>query len=150
MDEERMKRLQDHLALIRACAGWSSTDLGNRLGVTRQMISNLETSKTYTMTKMQYLAIRKVLDDEIRSSPEEETQMLRDILEILVDHPENYSEEVRGKILENAKLLAPAAAAKDSDRRNISLAWGAVAGIAAAAIGIGIEILTSTDNKNEN
>ena len=147
MDE--VERLQKYLGIVRRSAGWSAAALSEKLDVSRQMISNLETSKTYTMTKMQYLAIRKVLDDEIRSSPEEETQMLRDILEILVDHPENYSEEVRSKILENAKLLAPAAAAKDSDRRNITLAWGAVAGIAAAAIGIGIKMLTNTDNKND-
>ena len=39
-------------ALIRACAGWSAADLGNRLGVTRQMVSNLENGHN-RMTRMQ-------------------------------------------------------------------------------------------------
>ena len=81
MDE--VSRLQRHLPLIRSCAGWTAAALGEKLGVTRQTISTIEQGEAkYKMTRMQYLAIRKVLDDEINTA-QEETRMLATILDSL-------------------------------------------------------------------
>ena len=52
-DEEK---LQKYLPLIRNAAGWTAEELGNKIGVTKQTISNLENQKT-KMSKTQYLEI---------------------------------------------------------------------------------------------
>ena len=118
MDE--ISRLQRHLPLIRSCAGWTAAALGDKLGVKRQTISTIEQGEAkYKMTRMQYLALRKVLDDEIAAS-RDETQMLAAVLDSLVDHPENYTSEERTEILANANLLAPAIVKTPSNRKNAS------------------------------
>ncbi|MCI7482076.1 MAG: helix-turn-helix domain-containing protein, partial [Clostridium sp.] len=65
--DPKVERLQNHLALIRTSAGWSTTELGEKLGVSRQMISNIESGRN-KMTMMQYRAIRHALNEEIASS----------------------------------------------------------------------------------
>lgn len=137
---EKAQRLQNHLSLIRTCAGWSASVLGEKLDVSRQMVSNLENGRN-KMTRMQYLAIRKVFDDEIANYPEE-TIMLRDILNVLVDEPEKYSDKDRSKALSDANLLSPAIVAKKSTRKNASVAWAAAfASVAVVAIGIGVKAM---------
>ena len=124
MDE--ISRLQRHLPLIRSCAGWTAAALGDKLGVKRQTISTIEQGEAkYKMTRMQYLALRKVLDDEIAAS-RDETQMLAAVLDSLVDHPENYTSEERTEILANANLLAPAIVKTPSNRKNASAKWVAL------------------------
>lgn len=49
---------------LRYLASWSSSELGLRVGVSKQTVSNLETGKT-KMSLMQYLAIRTVLDESL-------------------------------------------------------------------------------------
>lgn len=106
MDE--VSRLQRHLPLFRSCAGWTAATLGNKLGVKRQTISTIEQGEDkYKMTRMQYLAIKKVLDDEIARWSKDEMQMLHIVLDALVDHPEQYTADERTEILDNSKLLAP-------------------------------------------
>ena len=136
MDE--IARLQQHLPLIRSCAGWTAAVLGEKLGVKRQTISTIEQGEEkYKMTRMQYLAIRKVLDDEIAAS-KDETQMLYIVLDALVDHPEKYTDDERTEILGNAKLLAPAIIKTPSERKAASKKWLAILGasgvIASAAL----------------
>ena len=63
--EHEISKLQKNLYSIRKAGGWSAEEFGNLIGVTKQTISNLETEKT-RMTKTQYIAIRTVLDSEIR------------------------------------------------------------------------------------
>ena len=121
MDE--LSRLQRHLPLIRSCTGWTAAALGEKLGVKRQTISTIEQGeKKYKMTRMQYLAIRKVLDDEIVAS-KDETQMLCIVLDALVDHPEKYTSKERTEILANAKLLAPAIVKTPTERKMASKKW---------------------------
>ena len=60
-ESDRIKRFQDNLLLIRRATGWSEAECGERIGVTRQTINNLET-KNNTLTKTQYIAIRAVLN----------------------------------------------------------------------------------------
>lgn len=139
MDE--ISRLQRHLPLIRSCAGWTAAALGEKLGVKRQTISTIEQGEDkYKMTRMQYLAIRKVLDDEIAGS-KDDTQMLHIILDALVDHPEKYTADEKTEILGNAKLLAPAIIKSPSDRKTASNKWKAIlvaSGVIASAALIAI------------
>lgn len=59
MDSETLRK---NLPIIRAFAGWSTDDLAKMLGVSRQTIYNIETKKISTL---QYLAISKLLDNEV-------------------------------------------------------------------------------------
>lgn len=124
MDE--ISRLQRHLPLIRSCAGWTAAALGEKLGVKRQTISTIEQGEDkYKMTRMQYLAIRKVIDDEIASSGDD-TQMLYYVVDALVDHPESYTSDERTEILSKARLLAPSIIKQPSERASASGAWKAI------------------------
>lgn len=61
----QIQRLQENLFALRRIAGWTMEELGKKIGVTKQTISNLESSnKKAYMTLTQYLAIRSVLDYE--------------------------------------------------------------------------------------
>ena len=62
--QKQINRLQENLSSIRKIAGWTAEVLGNKIGVTKQTISNLENNKT-PMNFTQYIAIRSVLDAEI-------------------------------------------------------------------------------------
>lgn len=139
MDE--IARLQHNLALIRGCAGWTAAALGEKIGVKRQTISTIEQGEEkYRMTRIQYLAIRKVLDDEINSSTDD-TQMLSTVIDALVDHPDNYTPDERTEILSKAKLLAPSVLKHPAERKNVSNAWKtilAASGVVASAALIAI------------
>ena len=62
-----IKKLQQNLSSLRKLAGWTAEDLGKKVGVTKQTVSNLENKHT-TMSKLQYIAIRTVLDYAARSN----------------------------------------------------------------------------------
>ena len=117
-------RLQQHLLLIRRCVGWTAAEFGERIGVTRQTINNLESNKQekYKLSKTQYLAIRRVLDEEMMASPED-MEMVQTILEVLIDHPEKYPEDEREKVLQKASMIAPSILAKSSSRAEVSNDW---------------------------
>ena len=134
MDE--LSRLQRHLALIRGCAGWTAATMAEKLGVKRQTISTFEQGEEkYKMTRMQYLAIRKILDDEIAAS-KDDTQMLALVIDALVDNPSKYTPDERTEILSKAQLLAPSIVRQPSERKTVSTAWKAVlaaSGVVASA-----------------
>ena len=122
---DKIHDLQEILLLVRRTVGWTAEEFGERIGVTRQTINNLE-SKRNKLTKTQYLAIRSVLDDEINkysSEDNSEMDMLKYILEVCVDHPEKYSEDTREKIVKKANLLAPSILAGTSNRKEVSEEW---------------------------
>lgn len=135
-----LERLQQYLLLIRRCVGWTATEFGDRIGVTRQTINNLESNNTqkYRLSKTQYLAIRKVLEDEIMSSPND-TEMLQTILEILVDHPDCYSAEDRKTVLTKANMVAPSILAKSSTREEVSRDW--MKSLKAGILGVSVAAL---------
>ena len=58
--------LQNNLKAIREILNWTSSDLSNLIGVTKQTISNLETQKS-RLTKLHYIALRTVIDFEIEN-----------------------------------------------------------------------------------
>ena len=100
-----IERLQKYLLLVRRTVGWSAEEFGERIGVTRQTINNIEAGRN-KLTKTQYIAMRSVLDAEIAAYPEE-TEILRLILDVLVDNPEKYKEEDREKLLAQANMVTP-------------------------------------------
>lgn len=99
--------LQENLQTIRKLAGWSIDDLGERIGVTKQTISNIENKRT-KMTLTQYIAIRSVLDYEMREHPENEV-LIKSIV-LLLDEEENLSNEDYGKLKESIDTIAAATA----------------------------------------
>lgn len=128
---EEIIRMQENLLLIRRTVGWTATEMGEKIGVTRQTINNIESGRN-KLTKTQYIALRSVLDAEINSSPED-TEMLSVLLEVLVDNPEKYGEKVRSVLADKANLMAPGILVGSASREKVSKAWMADA---AALVGI--------------
>jgi DNA-binding XRE family transcriptional regulator len=64
-------RLQRHLPLFRACAGWTAKDLADQLEVSRQSVSAWENydggkeKKGVKLSKAYYLAIRHLLETAV-------------------------------------------------------------------------------------
>lgn len=143
--EEKRDRLQRNLALVRTCAGWNAASLGEMLGVSRQMVSNLETNQS-KMTIMQYRAIRQVFAEEMENSPDD-TRMLGDLRKALVDEPEKFTSEQLNQILSDANLLAPSIVTKKTTRKKASATWGvALAGALVAAVLVGVKAVMSDKN----
>ena len=65
--EKDKERLQLYMAQLRGCAGLSAEALANKVGLTKQAISYMETHPEKPMTKMQYICIRAVFDEEYRA-----------------------------------------------------------------------------------
>lgn len=124
MDEVR--RLQDNLLLIRRSVGWTAEELGEKIGVSRQTINNLEANRN-KLSKTQYIAIRAVLDAEMEQSPED-TKMLALILDVFVDHPEKYEESKRKELLDKANMITPSILAGSASRNKVSGEMMTVAG----------------------
>lgn len=123
---EEIIRMQENLLLIRRTVGWTAEEFGERIGVTRQTINNIESGRN-KLTKTQYIAMRSVLDAEIIQTPED-TEMLKVLLDVLVDHPEKYSADKREELLSKANLMAPSILAGTTSRANVSKEWMKVAG----------------------
>lgn len=119
--EVRSERLRSILLYIRRILGWSTVMLGDKLGVSRQSINKIESGKS-RLSKTEYLLLRRVLDDEIAVADEEQT-MLPIILEVLVDHPEQYQTEERDEVFAKMKLVAPAVIAESEERKTVSSSW---------------------------
>ena len=83
-NEKTRQILQDNLKSIREILNWTSADLGDLIGVTKQTISNLET-KNSKLTK-HYIAIRTVVDFEIeklKSTDSDRAERACMLLEVL-------------------------------------------------------------------
>ena len=84
-NEKTRQILQDNLKSIREILNWTSEDLGNLIGVTKQTISNLE-KKNSKLTKLHYIAIRTVVDFEIeklKSTDSDRAERAEMLLEVL-------------------------------------------------------------------
>lgn len=117
--ETKIIRLQHNLSAIRKIAGWTTEQLGDKIGVSKQTISNLENAKS-PMNLTQYIAIRAVLDYEIASNPENE--VLPQVVSVLLDSDEDEYEKAK----EPVKIVAASAAG--------GIATGALAGVLAALV----------------
>ena len=146
-EEEIISFLQDNLSSVRKIAGWTTEELGNKIGVTKQTISNLENKKT-VMTRTQYIAIGSVLKYEIPSN--KNSEVLAYVVNILLDDNKSYSSEEREKIKENINMLAVASTGGVKGEKlqefgeNLGIVTGATLATAAIAGGIGIPMLVAT------
>ena len=113
-----IERLQENLLLIRRAAGWTAEEFGSRIGVTRQTINNLE-AKRNKLNKTQYIAIRAVLDAEMNASPDD-TEILKCLLEVFVDNPDNYDTKAKNELLSKANMLTPSILAGTTTRHDVS------------------------------
>ena len=132
---EEISRMQENLLLIRRTVGWTAEEFGEKIGVTRQTINNIESGRN-KLTKTQYIAMRSVLDAEMALKPED-TEMLKVLLDVFVDHPGNYSEEKRNELLAKANLMAPSILAGTTTRADVSKEW-----IKVASAFVGASVLT--------
>ena len=112
ISEKKILRLQKNLPIIRNLAGWTAEDLGERIGVTRQTITNLEKSDTLAMTKTQYIAIRAVLDYQIE---ETKNSALADAITVLVD-ADNLTEEQAKRINDTVTSIRKEKSRRVNDR----------------------------------
>lgn len=124
---EEIIRMQDNLLLIRRTVGWTAADFGEKIGVTRQTINNIESGRN-KLTKTQYIAMRSILDAEIARSPDD-TEMLKILLDVLIDNPQNYSKEMRDELVDKANLMCPGILVGTATRKKVSTEWMAVAGV---------------------
>lgn len=132
-DSDKQK-LQKNLALIRKLAGWTSADLGELIGVTKQTISNLENNRT-PMTKTQYIAIRAMIDYEI--SRNKDNSALAQVVHLLLD-ADDLSVDDQQKL---ETTMAYVSGAKEKGLSSSAI----VAGMTAlfAALGLVVPSLTS-------
>lgn len=122
--------LQANLQTIRKLAGWTVDELGEKIGVSKQTISNLENANT-KMSLTQYIAIRAVLDYEAQQHPEND--VLPKAVHLLLDEETNLSKEEYSKIKQAIDAVA-AAASGGADKSMVSKFFaGMVAGIGAVS-----------------
>lgn len=143
-DTSSRARLQKHLSLLRCCAGWTAEVFAKKLEISRATVSTLE-KPGHELTMIQYLAIHKLFEDEIRNAPEE-TCMLEAVLETIVDSPEKYSAEERREVLERARLMAPTILKVPSERKTMSAAWAGV--LIASGIALSATLLRIVGKRN--
>lgn len=105
--QKQTKLLQQNLRSIRQIAGWTAERLGEKIGVTKQTISDLENIKR-DMNLTQYLAIRSILNEEINSNSENAT-VLRQVIEICVDKGAELEEESNFEIKDTVETVAASA-----------------------------------------
>lgn len=124
--DKDITKLQNNLLLIRNAGGWTAKEFGDKLGVTKQTISNLENKKT-EMTKIQYIAIRAVLDYEMEENPNNE--LLRSAVNLAF-----YSDEVSEEDQKKIQALVSGAQKTGLDNAAVIAAIGIISGVAAEVI----------------
>lgn len=120
-DKQELEReiiiMQDHLQSLRKLAGWTSEELGKKLGITKQAVSALE-NKSSKLKQMHYLALIYLFETESEKNPENTT--LKEVLELLFSDPDNY-EEKKVEIDKNITELAAALGGGGTSEKTASL-----------------------------
>lgn len=151
----QIDQLQNNLSSIRKIAGWTLEELGNKIGVTKQTISNLENKKT-SMTLTQYIAIRATIDYEIQTN--EENTILPQVVDILLNQSEKFSPDEKKQMQEQVSILGTIAAGgiTGAALASAGVALFSISPIIGGIISGGIEITSSiwmskiqTKNKKE-
>ena len=130
----QIKLLQENLQTIRKLIGWTIDDLGEKIGVSKQTISNLENANT-KMSLTQYIAIRAVLDYEVQEHPEND--VLPKAIHLLLDEENNLSQEEYMQVKEAIATVA-AAASGGADKSMVSKLFTGMIGPVAVCSGIGL------------
>ncbi len=118
--EVKSERLRKILLYVRRILGWSAVVLGEKLGISRQSVNKIESGKS-GLSKTEYLLLRRILAEEMDPS-EDDHSVLPVVLEVLVDHPEKYSEDERNEVLSKLKLVAPTVI-EPAERKHVSSSW---------------------------
>ena len=141
--EKQIKLLQQNLRSIRQIVGWTTEQLGNEIGVTKQTISDLETIKR-PMTLTQYLAIRSVFNDEIENNPDNATA-IQNAIDISVDKGAELDDEKNLELKETLEATAALATkgkkGEALEKMLIALTTPAVVG---ALVALGAMLFSST------
>lgn len=130
--EKEIALLQENLEMLRKLFGWSAEQLGNRLGVTKQTVLNLEHGKPI-MSKIQYIAIRAVFETEANIREEEEKRNLLTVMNLIFNEDNKVSEKKKKDALDAAKVMANATLASKDKAMVTKTMAGALAGIGIAA-----------------
>ncbi len=114
----QIARLKKNLCALRRIAGWTMEELGKRIGVTKQTISNLENpNKKSTMTLTQYLAIRSVLDYEAAQRLERDKSDTLLLLAIRKVLDEDLDDDALEEAEDDVALIASAIAGGASSEK---------------------------------
>lgn len=100
-DKATLEKLRRDLPTIRSIAGWSAERLAELLGVSRVTVVNLENTEN-KMSVIQYLAIRKLIDEEIKDSG---NSRLEWAVTFLVDR-DDVPEAAKTKLREDTERIA--------------------------------------------
>lgn len=154
--DDKIKILQANLSSIRNIANWTAEELGDKIGVSKQTISNLENSdgKSNLMNPTQYIAIRAIIDDEIDSAP---NAILRDAMGYLFNENHDHLFDGDFEKIKDEKVTQLGAATKaaiasqpkknrDSDLAK-SIAISAIVPLVAGILGF---VLSSKPNYKTN
>ena len=87
--ENMISTMQNNLKIIRQVCGWSTQELGEYMGLTRQSINNIESKKT-AMSATQYVALCAVIDRRLKDNPE-----LIDVVSALLSENDKYTKYKR-------------------------------------------------------
>ena len=104
--KEPIRIMQKHLQVLRKINGWTAEELGQKLGVTKQTISNFENNKV-EMTKTQYIALRTILEYEMRIV--DENNVLKTVMYILFYSPINCCDDEYENVNDALNNIAAAA-----------------------------------------
>lgn len=132
-EEREIAELQNNLEMLRKLFGWTAEQLGNRLGVTKQTILNLEHGKP-VMSKIQYIAIRSVMETEAMSREGEEKENLLKVLSLVFNEDKTIKDEQREKALDAAKVVSTATVAGTAAAMSVLTGSLTSLGIGAAAV----------------
>lgn len=127
--------LQNNLKAIREILNWTSSDLGNLIGVTKQTISNLETQNS-RLTKLHYIALRTVIDFEIENlkTTDQDRSDRAEMLLNLFDESEKYAAS-ENKSLDFEQISeASSLIATTSTVKNAATVIGSLAAIIGAPV----------------
>ena len=82
-----------------------------------------------------------MIDAEIVKHPEE-TEMVKILLDMLIDHPENYLKADYNELLEKANLMSPSILAGTATRETVSKEWMKTAGaVGAVAMAMAVPLV---------
>ena len=129
--------LQSNLEMLRKLFGWTAEQLGDRLGITKQSVLNLEKGPDrggVKMTKIQYIAIRAIFEAEASSREGDEQENLMAILSLVFNENPDITSEQRKNALDTAKVISSATVNGDKE--------GAVKTMSAALMAFGIAAST--------
>lgn len=126
--EESIKSLQENLSMLRRLYGWTMEQLGEKIGVTKQTISNLEHGKPQ-MSKVQYIAIRTIFETEASERDTEERDNLIRMLKLICDENPGVSKEQRNEAIDAANIIASATASGVATASAVKMLSGSLASI---------------------